>query len=364
MKRIPQWAKVLLFIFSTNAHAQLGDKDVEAAVVYCKTTFSEATQAEERLSCFDEINVAATDEKNSAEITLASKATSDCKNPAGKSCRYLDRKWRLSSSESKNLTDLETHGLNYLVVTKTSNPNQIASSPKYLDATYRDLDDQDLKFQVSFKTELMRSIPFIRDFPYVETSRIWAAYTQQSYWQVFDSKKSRPMREHNFAPEIILSLGLNTMVDGERKLYLPRMANLGFIHESNGRSTPVSRSWNRIYLESAWEVNDDITLSVRPWWRVSESGRNDDNSDIDHFLGYGDLRVHWDNVMRNVSANLLFRNNFRSDNKAYTKLDLQYQPFKQDNIKLHFMLSDGYGDSLIDYNHSQTVFGLGISIGE
>ncbi len=364
MKRIPQWAKVLLFIFSTNAHAQLGEKDVEAALIYCKTTFSETMQAEERLSCFDEIKVTATVEKSTPEITIANSEISDCKNSAGKSCRYLDRKWRLSSSESKNLTDLETHGLNYLLVTKTSSPNQIAMSPRHLDGTYRDLDDQDLKFQVSFKTELMRSIPFIRDFPYVETSRIWAAYTQQSYWQVFDSKNSRPMREHNFSPEIILSLGLNTTVEGERKVYLPRMANLGFIHESNGRSMPVSRSWNRLYLESAWEINDDITLSVRPWWRVSESSRNDDNSDIDHYLGYGDVRVHWDNVMRNVSANLLFRNNFRSDNKAYTKLDLQYQPFNQDNIKLHLMLSDGYGESLIDYNHSQTVFGVGISIGE
>ena len=107
-----------------------------------------------------------------------------------------------------------------------------------------------------------------------------------------------------------------------------------------------------------------ISLSVRPWWRVYESGRNDDNPDIDKSIGYGDVKLHWDQLFKNVSANLLFRNNFRSDNKAYTKLDLQYQPFDRDNIKLHLMLSDGYGESLIDYNHAQTVFGFGVSIGE
>lgn len=361
MNRTPLWVSVLLFIFSTTAQAQLVGTNVEAAVAYCKKTFSETRQADERLSCFDNIQLTADVEQASA----AKKAdTQDCKNASDKPCRYLDRKWRLSSSESKDLTDLETHGLNYLVVTKTSNPNHIASSPRHLDGIDRDLDNQDLKFQVSFKTELMRSIPFVRDLPYVDTSRIWAAYTQQSYWQVFDSKNSRPMREHNFSPEIILSLGLKAPEEEVQHALLPRMVNLGFIHESNGRSMPVSRSWNRFYVESAWEVNDNISLSVRPWWRVYESGRNDDNPDIDKFIGYGDVKLHWDQLFKNVSANLLFRNNFRSDNKAYTKLDLQYQPFDRDNIKLHLMLSDGYGESLIDYNHAQTVFGFGVSIGE
>ncbi|HPX88454.1 MAG TPA: phospholipase A [Methylophilaceae bacterium] len=361
MNRIPLWVCVFLFIFSTTAHAQSGVTDIEAAVAYCKTAFSETTQADERLSCFDRIQLTA----DAGQAGTPKKTDSeDCKNASDKPCRYLDRKWRLSSSESKDLTDLETHGLNYLVVTKTSNPNHIASSPRHLDGVDRNLDNQDLKFQVSFKTELMRSIPFVRDLPYVDTSRIWTAYTQQSYWQVFDGKNSRPMREHNFSPEIILSLGLKSPNEGERQAWLPRMANLGFIHESNGRSMPISRSWNRFYIESAWEINDNLSVSLKPWWRVYESGRNDDNPDIAKFIGYGDMKLHWDQLFKNVSANLLFRNNFRSDNKAYTKLDLQYQPFDRDNIKLHLMLSDGYGESLIDYNHAQTVFGFGVSIGE
>jgi len=53
MNRTPLWVSVLLFIFSTTAQAQLVGTNVEAAVAYCKTIFSETTQADERLSCFD-----------------------------------------------------------------------------------------------------------------------------------------------------------------------------------------------------------------------------------------------------------------------------------------------------------------------
>lgn len=345
------------------AHANAPNSTIEQAFIQCKTTYPDTTQAEERLACFDSIAVPVA-EVATPSVESSTPYSDDCKNAAGKPCRYLDRKWRLSSSESKGWTDLETHRLNYLTVTHSSNPNQLPSSPSNPTSTSRELDDDDLKFQISFKTELMRSIPWIRDLPLVKKTRIWAAYTQQSYWQVFDGGNSRPMREHNFAPELILSLGLDNKLDGERKPYLPRMANLGVIHESNGRSLPISRSWNRVYLESAFELNDNLTMTVRPWWRIPERHGKDDNSDIDRYLGYGDISFHWDSIFSSFAANLLLRNNLRSDNKGFAKLDLQYQPLERDNVKLHLMLSDGYGESLIDYNHSQTVFGLGLSIGE
>lgn len=336
---------------------------VEDDFIACKTAYPAATQAEERLVCFDSIAVSPA---KLAEYPKEKEArySDQCKNAADKPCRYLDRKWRLNSDESKGWTDLETHRLNYLTVTHTSNPNQRPSSPSNPVTDSRNIDNDDLKFQISFKTELLRSIPWIRDFPRVETSRIWAAYTQQSYWQVFDSGNSRPMREHNFAPELILSLGLDNQLDGERKPFLPRMANLGVIHESNGRSQPFSRSWNRVYLESAFELSDNLTMSVRPWWRIPEALDKDDNPDIAKYLGYGDILFHWDSIFSGFAANLLLRDNLRSDNKGFAKLDLQYQPLERDNVKLHLMLSNGYGESLVDYNHSQTVFGLGVSIGE
>jgi phospholipase A1 len=209
---------------------------------------------------------------------------------------------------------------------------------------------------------MLSNIPFIRSLPYVTSSRIWGAYTQQSNWQIFDTKGSRPLRENNYEPELILSLGIDNQVDGVKKNYIPRMINLGMVHQSNGRSNPISRSWNRIYLESGWELSDQLSLMVRPWWRVPDD--TDDNPDLEKFMGYGDVTLRWEDIKRKNAATLLLRNNLRSDNKGFVQVDLQRQVFNNPYLKLHVMLSNGYGASMLDYNHSETTLGLGISLGE
>nr|MBA3695372.1 phospholipase A [Methylotenera sp.] len=146
--------------------------------------------------------------------------------------------------------------------------------------------------------------------------------------------------------------------------YIPRLLNLGFTHQSNGQTNPLSRSWNRVYLESGWELTDRLTLSVRPWWRVPESRSKDDNPDIEKYMGYGDLALRWENESHKTAVSMVLRNNFRNDNKGFAQLDLQQRVFNNPYIKLHLMLSSGYGETLLDYNHSQNVFGFGISLGE
>ena len=160
----------------------------------------------------------------------------------------------------------------------------------------------------------------------------------------------------------MLSLGIDNQVDGIKKSYIPRLLNLGFVHQSNGRSNPVSRSWNRVYLESGFELTERLSLMVRPWWRVPES--QDDNPDIDKYMGYGDVTLRWEDEKRKNAVSVLLRNNLRSDNKGFAQVDLQRQVFNNPYLKLHVMLSSGYGETLLDYNHSQNIFGLGISLGE
>ncbi len=214
------------------------------------------------------------------------------------------------------------------------------------------------------KSELLHNIPLIRDLPYVTSSRLWGAYTQQSYWQIFNSEASRPLRENNYEPELILSLGIDNEIDGVKKDYIPRMLNLGLVHQSNGRDNPLSRSWNRLYLEGGFELTNRISLLVRPWWRIPESKKEDDNPDIEKFLGYGDMTVRWETESQKTAVSVLLRNNFRSDNKGFAQVSLQQRMFNNPYIKLHLMASTGYGETLLDYNHSQNVLGFGISLGE
>ncbi len=375
----------LLFL-SQSVHAK-EFLTVEQALVKCKSNYPSQFESKKRLACFDSISTPTIE--NNAQILLinnannvgdsaaaenTSKETSPEISPAkplaiavkktNSDLTYLERKWRLTSEGDWDISDFETYKSNYLLFTHTNNTNNTPQSPNRLNADNRHLDAQDLKFQLSLKTELYNNIPLIRDLPYVTSSRLWGAYTQQSYWQIFDSEVSRPLRENNYEPEIILSLGIDNEVDGIKKDYIPRMLNLGLVHQSNGRSNPTSRSWNRLYLESGWELTDRLSLMVRPWWRLPEESKNDDNPDIDKFMGYGDVTLRYETPTRKTAVSVLFRNNLRSDNKGFAQIDLQQRVFNNPYIKLHVMLSSGYGETLLDYNHSQSVLGFGISLGE
>lgn len=348
---------------------------VEQAFINCRTLYPSDFESKKRLACFDSISTpievvkdavssgVVTEEEASQSLAKAEKAPSIALEKSKQKLSYLERKWRLTSQGDWNISDFETHKSNYLLVTNTNNTNDIPQTPSYINTENRQLDDQDLRFQISLKTEMMNNIPIVRELPYVTSSRIWAGYTQQSNWQVFDTEASRPLRENVYEPEIVLSLGIDNEVEGEKLRYIPRMLNFGLVHQSNGRSNPTSRSWNRLYLESGWEVSDRLSLMVRPWWRIPES-RDDDNPDIEKFMGYGDMTIRWEDSKRKNAATLLLRNNLRSDNKGFAQLDLQRQVLNNPYLKLHLMASTGYGATLLDYNHSQTIFGMGISLGE
>lgn len=66
------------------------------------------------------------------------------------------------------------------------------------------------------------------------------------------------------------------------------MIRTGFSHQSNGKSGLLSRSWNRVYVDFLFE-RDNWYFSLKPWWRVPEDNDNDDNPDIDEFLGNFEL---------------------------------------------------------------------------
>lgn len=368
---------VCLVGISLATHVQAKEmQTVEQAMFMCKKTYPSQFESKKRLACFDSIstpaietiskdalkntvklvdNVAADEPLPKTDTTLAIiKPTAELS--------YLERKWRLTSQGDWDISDFETYKSNYLLVTGTGRVNDTPISPSQINTEDRNLDAKDLKFQLSLKTEMMNKIPLINSLPYVTSSRIWAAYTQQSYWQIFNGGNSRPLRENDYEPELILSLGIDNEVNGLKKSYIPRMINLGVVHQSNGRSNPLSRSWNRIYLETGWEINDQFSLMVRPWWRVPEG--KDDNLDLEKFMGYGDVTLRWEDAKRKNAATLLMRNNLRRDNKGFAQLDLQRQVFNNPYLKLHLMLSTGYGASLLDYNFAQNILGLGISLGE
>ncbi len=351
---------LVLLLMSLATLAQAAEQALSQQVAGCQ----QIADATERLVCFDALStVPKIIEANTTEAAIvqtpAVNVETECEPPKieHRQGTYLDRKWHLSKEcDDDTFLTLEPHYQNYIVASMSSNANDVADTPSQDPTDARSLQNKDLQFQLSLKTQLYSDIPLVRGLPWVETSRLWAAYTQRSYWQVFDGSKSEPFRETNFAPELILSLGLSD----ERPRWVPKMLNLGALHESNGREDPYSRSWNRIYLAAGWQLSDNYSVVARPWW-IPKSDASD-NPDIEKFMGYGDLTLRWHSTERDQWATLLLRNNLRSDNKGYAKFNYNYA--LSERISWYFMMSAGYGESLLDYNHHQNTIGLGFAVGD
>lgn len=273
---------------------------------------------------------------------------------------YLTKAWNLDGRARESTTQLiplRPYRTSYLIVRSTSSPNRQPSTPVAGHTTQvpLDLDSIESKFLISFKAEIMnyREIHWLnfKDF------RLWGAYTQQSNWQAFNARSSAPFRETNYEPELIATFGTGQS-EGLK------MVNVGFVHQSNGKQIPESRSWNRVYLQGGWEWDNNLSLLARGWWRIPEKAPMNDNPDLHSYLGYGDAVIRWD-PDTTQSVALLLRNNLQTgQNRGFAQFDWTTPVFVGKSAKLHAQVTNGYGESLLDYNHRQTTFGLGISFKE
>lgn len=333
------------------------------AFATCAQTFK--NDAVQRLNCFDEALTASTMAHSAATVQLPPGMVEEVKPVAepliSKQARsYLTRVWNLDNRMHRNssaLDRLTPHKQSYLVVRDTSRVNNLPYSPApaHTVLTPYNMDALETKFQLSFKTDIgtLENI----DLWGLKTLRVWGAYTQQSHWQVFNSRNSSPFRETNYEPELIATFGT-----GRESGW--KLLNLGVVHQSNGRTNPESRSWNRLYAQGGWEW-DNFSLLARGWWRIPEKAATDDNPDIVHYLGRGDLVARWEPDSKSQAVALLVRNNLNlNQNIGFTQLDWSMPVALGHAARLHAQFGTGYGESMLDYNHRQTTLGLGVSFRE
>lgn len=236
-----------------------------------------------------------------------------------------------------------------LPITWVKDPNSSPSSPRLGTSTYDyDLEREEAKYQISFKVPLFTGMLDDR-------TTLWFGYTQKSFWQVYNRDDSAPFRETNYEPEIFMRYQTDFKI-GKGTL---NSVTVGFNHQSNGQSEPRSRSWNRIIASAAYSY-DRWLFIVQPWYRIPENSE-DDNADIERYLGYANYTtVYKLSEDRTFSLNL--RNNLRSDNK--TSVEFGYSFPMGDTVKGFFQYYNGYGESLIDYNHRIERFGIGIMLND
>ena len=209
------------------------------------------------------------------------------------------------------------------------------------------LQDTEFKFQVSMKFPVAKGV-------LGDDSKLWFAYTQESYWQAYNSKISAPFRDTSYEPEAFITKETDFTFLGTKLTHI----NFGVNHQSNGRGEPLSRSWNRVFADFVFE-HDNTVVSFKPWYRIPESKADDDNPDIEKYLGHGELTlVH---VVNDVTYDLQLGNNLDfSTNRGAVRLGVSFPMWGK--VRGYAQYFEGYGQSLLDYDNYTRSFGIGFML--
>lgn len=216
------------------------------------------------------------------------------------------------------------------------------------------LDRTEVELQLSIKILLREGI-------INNNGHLYLGYTNHAWWQLYNRDISAPFRETNHQPELILSFTNDWDIWGFRNVLNEAILN----HQSNGQSGLLSRSWNRIMLNSVFE-RDPFVVVFNPWYRLPESeqrypgdARGDDNPDIEKYMGNFELTAAYQRKQDIYS--IMLRNNFRSDNKGAVELAWSFPVSRRmPNVRGYVKYFSGYGQSLIDYDDHADVLGIGV----
>ena len=345
-------AFLLIAAISNCSLAQAQDEDVSA----CRTV----EPADARLKCYDQ---AMDREPDSVlEIPAPNSAAGVFSNPTlgninrcdkGPPSSLLDARWELDvdSADDPEPTPfcIRPYRPIYLMAYTTTNTNETPSSPNPDNTVSipESITRGELKYQISLKTKVLNNL-------IGNNGDLWMGYTQISHWQIFNEDRSRPFRETNYEPDANLVFRTDFDVFG----WKARMLNLGLVHQSNGRSNPLSRSWNRATASLGLE-RENWTVTVRPWWRILEFG-DDNNPDISDYMGRGDVEIV--HVKGDSQFSLMLRHSLRGGDRSHGAVQFDWAFPIAPPLRGHVQIFNGYGESLIDYNHRAWYAGVGVSL--
>jgi len=205
-----------------------------------------------------------------------------------------------------------------------------------------ELDNIEATLQLSLKSKIAQNI--------LGKGTLWVAYTQKSYWQVYNAEFSRPFRETNYEPELIFNypikynfLGLNT-----------KMIGFAFNHQSNGREgKQFSRSWNRFIMHAGFE-DKDWSLVLRTWIAAEIN----ENPDIKDYMGRADATFNY--RLNKHLLTLRAQHSLRTGDDNHGSIELDWAFPIYGNLTGYGQFFHGYGDAMIDYNQIHTIAGIGI----
>lgn len=263
----------------------------------------------------------------------------------------MTERWELDSASRRSTFLISPYKPVYFTAgRKSNNPNQQPTSenPQYTLPFKVAYNHYECKFQLGFKTKVVQGL-------FKNNGDLWIGYTQKAHWQIYNAKLSRPFRELNYEPEVILNFATNIPVLG----FTTRMLGVVFSHQSNGRIVPLSRSWNRVIFQAGFD-RKNWQIYLRPWIRLHDEV--DENPAIADYIGRGEaIIIH---NLKKHQLSLVATHSLRAGIKNRGSIQGNWVFPIWGNLKGQLQLSDGYGETLIDYNHSQATIGVSVSLME
>lgn len=258
----------------------------------------------------------------------------------------LEKRLRFDRLTWDNPFSISMHKPNYILFAAHNNKTNEAPFNEQFSTENIRFDETEVKFQISAKYPIVTNL-------FNGVGNVFFAYTNRSFWQMYNSS-SAPFRETNHEPEVFLSLKNDWELFG----FTNSLVQVGIVHQSNGRASTLSRSWNRIFASFIFE-KDNLAVGFKPWYRIKENISKDNNSDITDYMGSFELTAVYKNDKHTFSA--MVRNNLQNhDNRGAIQLDWVF-PLSE-YLSGYVQVFNGYGESLIDYNYHQKSIGFGVTL--
>lgn len=194
------------------------------------------------------------------------------------------------------------------------------------------INNSDVKFQISLKYRINQKPVFDNVYAYM-------TYTQKSFWEVY--QESKPFGDINFNPGV-----------GLIRPYMSKKGRLGYYslmleHESNGKDSISSRSWNFISLNWGAEVSPKLIIDAKitiPYGSLS------DNTDLLKYIGYGDIGFTYIFIPQKLYAKVILKKGADWDSRGSVETQLFFKVIPSSNLYMMLQGFHGYGENLLQYN--------------
>lgn len=199
--------------------------------------------------------------------------------------------------------------------------------------------------QTEFKGQFSVDVPMARNLFDDPNLSFHASYTQLVYWQFY--AESQYFRETDYEPSVFFNY----------HLYKNWLLSSGLIHQSNGRGGQYERSWNRAF-GSVQFSGANWFVGLNAWGLIFQNESSDlHNPDIEKYLGHEHITLGY--KLYDLVLMLELQNIESGLQKGYIMASASYPLTNQLNIMAQYF--NGYGQSLIEYDHFTQAFGVGVS---